>query len=347
MSHDITVLEDGTAEAAFALKPAWHSLGQTIPHAMTSEEAMHFAHLGWSVELQPVSRTLPNGSIEEIDNYKFVVRSDTNDVLSCVSPDYVPIQNFEGFKVLDTLVMDGILKYEAAFSLSGGKDVCLLARMPDFDDEVAEGDTQHRYISCMLNHTGRHNVKFFPTSVRTVCANTKAVALALAKGNKIFKVRHSGDTQMKLSEVRDGLATINHNFDQYIGLARRMAETKLDNWTWSKVKARLVPVPQVLTKDGQKNPDYSDRKYQNAVNIHQDLDDNFFRDHRQTMPSIKGTLWAGYNAVSQMVDHRSYRGRDTQARSEAAFKATQFGVGADLKDKAFEMLSSDLLLQTN
>jgi len=43
MAHEITVREDGFAEAAFAMEPAWHGLGTVFGHAMNSAEALSAA----------------------------------------------------------------------------------------------------------------------------------------------------------------------------------------------------------------------------------------------------------------------------------------------------------------
>jgi hypothetical protein len=40
MAHEITVRADGTAEAAFAMTPAWHGLGVVLDHPMLSKEAL-------------------------------------------------------------------------------------------------------------------------------------------------------------------------------------------------------------------------------------------------------------------------------------------------------------------
>ena len=72
--------------------PAWHGLGTVFPDHPTREEAQKIAH-NWEPITAPIFSERPivaeDGDLttvmEEVEGYKSVVRSDTNDVLGVVS----------------------------------------------------------------------------------------------------------------------------------------------------------------------------------------------------------------------------------------------------------------------
>ena len=136
-----------------------------------------------------------------------------------VSDHYKVVQNDEAFAFLDALVDSHEMRYESAFSLRGGKKVCLLAQMPGVD-KIVDGDHILRYILLSLSHDGKEAITFGPTAVRVVCANT--YSMAQAEGNqKELSIRHSGDIQEKLSRARNILGIASHQFSQYAEIGQK------------------------------------------------------------------------------------------------------------------------------
>ena len=178
MSHEITIRHDGSAEAAYALTPAWHGLGTVVQHTMTSQEAIILAQLNWSVKQVPIFARVPPGPNEvqgfteyRINNRWANIRTDTDAILGLVGTTYKVVQNRDAFDFVDGLHQDGIIKYESAGSLKGGKIVWLLARMPE-EFMLASGDVQRKYILFSTSHDGSGTIRCLPTSVRVVCWNT-------------------------------------------------------------------------------------------------------------------------------------------------------------------------------
>ena len=183
MSAEITIRDDGTAEAAYALTPAWHGLGEVVPAAMKSGQAQRLAQLDWTVGLAPVFLRFEDddGTVryEELPRRFATVREDRPGVagyLGLVTDQYVIVQNREAFAFLDSIFDDHTMLYESAFSLRGGRIVVLVARMPKADT-IVDGDGGHRYIMFSTHHDGTGAVNFGPTHVRPVCANTWKIAL--------------------------------------------------------------------------------------------------------------------------------------------------------------------------
>ncbi len=325
MSHEITILEDGTAEAAFAVQPAWHGLGETVDHAMSSEEAMSSAHLGWLVKQYPVYKKMEDGSFLEVRGWKTNTRSDNYFDLGLVKNNYKVVQNAVAFQVMDSLLMDGILKYESAFSLNGGKDVVLLARLPEVD-KVVDGDLSHRYLLMVLNHAGLKCIQFLPTSVRVVCANTKRMALEGGKG-QIIKVRHTGDMDAKLSDAREALLQINAAFTNENSKAQKMSRVKVSREAVKDYLDFLYPMPSITDED------YSDRRRKKGLETRRDILWNYLEDDAQQLDGIRETAWSLFNSVTQYEDHRNYRGGDAASKAETRFKSVI--LKDDIKQKAW------------
>ena len=326
MSHEITVREDGFAEAVYARTPAWHRLGHVELDRDLMEDDI-IPYIDFEPEMIPLYKMGASGSYELFESARGIVRSDNGYELSYVSPNYSPYGHLKAIPLFNSLLMDGIMKYESAFTLRGGKDVVIVAQIPGVH-EVAEGDVNLPFIMALFNHTGQHRVRFLPTAIRPVCSNTVGMALAQGKG-QILSVRHSGDMEMKMDQVRDALSEINSAFTDHTKSARQLAQVKVTNDTWVPFLNELFPVPQVT------DPDFTQRKQNTARETRLEIRNNFLEDPAQQIPSTRHSWYAAFNAVTQWVDHHEYKGKDDGAKAETRFRVANLGTGNDLKVKAW------------
>ncbi|MHC1623156.1 MAG: DUF932 domain-containing protein [Candidatus Methanospirareceae archaeon] len=333
MSHEITIHNDGTAEAAFALKPAWHGLGTVLDHPMTSEEAMREAHLDWTVKQLPVA--VGHSPVDDHRESSIIwkrdknllcnVRSDNGFRLGCVTTQYQIVQNTEAFAFLDALLEEGELVYESAFSLRGGKQVVLLARMPE-TDEVVPGDTLLRYILLSTSHDGTGSVQFGPTSVRVVCANTYSIALS-KRTTSSLSIQHKGNVMDKLERAREILGGVSSSFARYSHLCQSLCEKKLSMEEWEQFLDMNCPLLDRL------DPDWTPAREKRLLLTRESIAE-CFRNPRQSIEGMEETAWAAYNAVSEHIDHLPRRGRNAAKKAEARFNTTISGVGMTMKQRA-------------
>jgi len=334
MSHDITIRENGQAEAVFAFKPAWHGLGTVIDHAPNSQEALELAGLDWRVGQEDLYRqTSPDiyhtpAEYAQVPNAVLNVREDTKSILGIVSENYKVVQNVDAFKFLDGLHQDGILKYETAFSLNGGKKIVITARLPK-DDHVTDEDVLQRYVLFSNAHDGTEAIRFGATSVRVVCANTLALALSRNKIGSL-SIRHSGNLDDKLTEARSILGVAGRQFDEFAENAVALRQRILSNAEWDEFLDLNVRIPSKF------DPDYSDQRAANIIKTREAIDDLYHNDPKQRLAGIGETAWAAFNAVSEYVDHLPRRGKSERARTETRFNVTQNGTGNTLKQRAYQ-----------
>jgi phage/plasmid-like protein (TIGR03299 family) len=179
----------------------WHGLGVGVETAQTSKEMLRLARLNWQVKIGPVYAGPRRMKVEDV---VCTYRDSDNKVLGFPSPSYVPFQNEDAFVFLDSLVADGVMTYDTAGSLFGGKKVWVLAKMEK--GWTVRDDKFHQYVLLTTKHDGTGSVQITNTEVRAVCDNT--VQAALLQSNKrgrnhgVIRIIHSATMDERLDAAR-------------------------------------------------------------------------------------------------------------------------------------------------
>lgn len=278
----------------------WHGIGTIVEEAPTSGDALRIAGLDWNVEQTPV---FTNEGIE-IPGYKANRRSTDSSILGIVSDKYKVVQNTEAFEFTDAMVgetEDGVVKYETAGSLCGGKRIWLLAKMPTqkvLDDEVDP------YMFFANSHDGTGAIKIGMTPVRIVCNNTLNIAINTAK--RSWSTKHIGDMQSKLEEAKLCLQMASAYMTNLDIEADRLANAKLHEEEIDKILDEMFPVDDKTTE----------RKKNNIIQFKQ----NFWKAY--DMPDITKfgeSAWRGVNAMSDVITHAA------PARNTATYNENRWG----------------------
>ena len=303
----------------------WHyeltkDVTKLIQEAPTSKEALHLAGLDWTVEQKPVY--MENGIV--IPNYKANVRDTDGSCLGIVTDRYKIVQNTEAFEFTDAIVgetEDGVVRYETAGSLCGGRKIWLLAKMPTkkiLDDDVDP------YMFFSNSHDGSGAIKIGMTPVRICCANTLAMALNSAK--RSWSTKHVGDMQSKLEEAKLCLQMADKYMQNLDIEADRLANATLYKEQIDEILDELFPITDNDT----------DRKKQNV----QSAKDSFYVAY--FMPDILKfgeSAWRAVNAMSDMVTH------STPKRNTASYNENRWGKIMDghvLMDQFVELVNKKI-----
>lgn len=274
----------------------WHGLGTMVQEAPTSEDALHIAELDWRVEQTPV---FTDEGIE-IPGYKANRRNTDGSILGIVSDRYRIVQNTEAFEFTDAIVgetEDGVVKYETAGSLCGGKRIWLLAKMPT--KKVLDDDVEP-YMFFSNSHDGTGSIKVGMTPVRIVCANTLAIALNTAK--RQWSTKHVGDMQSKLEEAKLCLRMADSYMANLDVEADRLANAKLYREQIEEILDEMFPA----------DDNASERKKNNIVQFK----NQFWTAYN--MPDIQkfeDSAWMAVNAMSDVITHSAPR-RNTASYNE-------------------------------
>jgi len=294
----------------------WHGLGTRVESAPTSKDALRYSGLSWKVRQEDI-KTVDGYPIH---GYRANIRNDNHAVLGVVSDRYRIVQNDEAFAFTDSLLGEGVT-YETAGSLSGGKRVWLLAKLPDKYKLMGEEVTP--YLVFTNSHDGSGAIRVAATPVRVVCNNTLNLALDTAK--RSWSVAHKGDIQRKLDEARNTLFMA----DQYLKTlqkeAERLSQIRLSDKMVKSWVDELLPVSDNASIQQEKN----------ILRLRRDLQHRYFDAPDLTVLPKSG--WRFINAVSDFATHAEPL-RKTEHYKENLFSKTMDG--HPMIDQAMKFLAA-------
>ncbi len=304
-------------ESMFYVREApWHGLGTNVGEALSSEEALAAAGLGWNV----VQKKIYTEDWDSVPGFYANVRDSDNRTLGVVTHRYRIVQNREAFAFTDGLLGKGV-RYETAGSLRGGRKVWILARLPKqyrlADDRVAP------YLVFSNSHDGSGSIKAAMTPVRVVCSNT--LNLALRQADRIWTASHTGDMDGKLEDARMTLFMAENYMNELSKEAGKLCRKKISSAEAEEFIKELLPVASDATETVEMN----------VMRQREDL-----RNRYHHAPDLKDVGKNGYrfiNAVSDFATHAKPL-RETAGYRENLFLRTM--EGNPLIDRAYRMLAA-------
>ena len=294
----------------------WHGLGTVVRESPTSENALHHAGLDWNV----VQEAIYTPCREKIEGFKANVRDTDRKVLGVVSDRYKVIQNVEAFSFTDELLGHGV-RYETAGSLSGGRRVWLLARLPR--EYIIAGERISPYLVFSNTHDGSGSVKVAVTPVRVVCNNT--LNLALETAQRSFSMVHTGNISDKITEARDTLFKAESYMDRLGAEFEQLHQQKVTDAEVQKYIELLIPMESNATRTQEKN----------VNRLREDLAMRYY--DAPDLQKVGKNAYRFINAVSDFATHAEPL-RRTANYSENLFSRTVDG--NPLIDRAYQLVKS-------
>lgn len=294
----------------------WHGLGTVVREAPTSENALRLAGLDWNV----VQEAIYTPCREKIEGFKANVRDTDRKVLGVVSDRYKVVQNVEAFSFTDELLGHGV-RYETAGSLSGGRRVWLLARLPR--EYIIAGERISPYLVFSNTHDGSGSVKVAVTPVRVVCNNT--LNLALETAQRSFSMVHTGNISDKITEARDTLFKAESYMDRLGAEFEQLHQQKVTDAEVQKYIELLIPMESNATRTQEKN----------VNRLREDLAMRYY--DAPDLQKVGKNAYRFINAVSDFATHAEPL-RRTANYSENLFSRTVDG--NPLIDRAYQLVKS-------
>jgi phage/plasmid-like protein (TIGR03299 family) len=332
---------NGRASFAYdgdASKIWWGAKGATrIDQSWTAEQTLAAANLNYQTIKVPAYRQAktpttsalgdgwkPVPTFDRVDNAHFIARADTGELLSdrSCSDVYKPHQNLELYETVRQYVDVDPEHWRITTlgALGNGARVYFSAEYNGKDHTVG-GDKFKFYLLSTTSHDMTGASTFQGSTIRVVCQNTFHAATAHPKG--LIKVRHN--TKFDKARAGNELAEIIKSFDTFKVVGDSMARVHMAQDAVVTYFKSLLDIPFDAKRD-----DISTRK----LNQYETL----FTAYRSTLAEgTDQTVWAAFNGATRFVDHeRATRGGDNV--SDARFASSQFGSGAALKAKAWDLL---------
>jgi hypothetical protein len=162
--------------------------------------------------------------------------------------------------------------------------------------------------------------------IRAVCHNT--LSADLASGTDLMKSYHTSRMRKNLRSAQEVVKSVLDHYKKLEDQFEVFARKPMDSEKTGQYVKTVFPDPK--RKSGQ-----SDRAYDLALErnqLHRDESQRLFaRGKGNEQPKIKGTLWAAYNGITELVDH--HLGYESRAQR---LSWLWFGDGERIKLRAFE-----------
>jgi phage/plasmid-like protein (TIGR03299 family) len=309
------------------------------------------ANILWRVAKKPLTY-IWNEQSKESDQVWAIVREDNGAQLGFTGPDYQCIQNEDGFEFLDSVLDSYGAKYSSAGAVYGGRQVWMTVDLPEQRFQVNGKDSVEPHAVFFLDHSGRRADKCFPTMDRPECANTVRVALDRARG-KGLTLRHSGNIKSKIQDAKEALGLAVKGMETFKQQADVMSHTRVDIQHYANdVLDAVLEVTQADCLKGadalaaalqvtEANRELAAKSFAKKIERRGEiLDDILTRYESRTngVNGMRGTTWAGYNAITEYANHNTI-GRQVgtvQERASRRFESILMGDADDLQQIALE-----------
>ena len=212
--------------------------------------------------------------------------------------------------------------FETAGSLRGSRSVFLSMKLPRTMN-IGGIDPVDLYLIALNSHDGTSAFRLLVSPVRVVCANTQALALRRAQSS--FSIRHTSGAKGNIAQAREALGLTFKYAEVFEREAEQMIQASLTDAQFEQIIGKLWTTE-------------SESKRSATITANRaDVLTGLFSD-APTNASIRGTRWAGYQAITEYLDHFApvAGGTDT-ARAE---RVATGGTVTTVKARAFEMLAA-------
>ena len=315
MAHELTTNQLGQVEFAYLEQDGlpWHGLGQPMPVGASIDEWRSKAGMDWRIQRSEVrfntSRT--EEVLVKMPEQHVLFRSDNHEALGLVSKKYQVVQPSEVIEFFRDIAKAGGLELSAAGTIYGGKRFWATAKIGEASP-TSISDKIGGYLLISTSADGSLATEVRRTTVRTVCSNT--LAMAMADAHASVRVTHKS--------VFDPAAV-----KEFMGLneaawaAFKHQVVRLAN------KPVLIEAAESITADilGGGDKVHATAGYNKILDLFQG------EAKGSGLDGVQGTAWGYINAVTEYADWFS------RARSqENRFVSAQWGPGADLKQRALD-----------
>ena len=307
------------------LPAAWDGISKDV-RGFTGHEILVKGGLNWDVKKRPMFcyADEDKGFRIEVPRRYAIVRQDNNAVLGDVGEGYTPQTNEELVSIADAIVGEKAANYEAAGCLRGGAQVWILMKIKGVLRVLGTDDTVDRYMLLHNSFNGSTLVRFCLTMTRVWCGNQLLTVEKTA--DRITKARHTKGIGEKILEIRQALGVVPKFWSDMQEKMNAMAKAKISPKGLDTYLQEVMGV----------NPD-AEKGKQKAT--YDELVEAFETSPGNTLPGVKGTLWAAYNSITWHSTHlRTVRGAEGPLGEKEARLASLFGgKAAELNQKAWDM----------
>jgi len=329
---------DGTDQAWYADKPAWHGLGTVTPGARTAKQVIRAVPVfRVPVRTSPVFAKI-GGRMIAVPDRVATHRQGSTDVLGIVSTEYELIQDTDGLLTMEAVVnaarrtsfvTAGLLgRGERAFASIDLSRVVTLRIKRD-------PSRQESHLFGTWAHDGTSALRVGLWHNRVECQNMLNAALAHGeRSGMLVSIRHTGDVADNLREAQRILGFVEKVAKAHVAEMNALAEIPVTPKWLAEFTELLVPIPPTMDRKGSRED-----ARELILGLYQ---------HSRTLEGVPKSAYRAYQAVAEYADHkRPLRiGADTPAlvAADKRFRSITEGPAADLKVRAAELIRQEFIV---
>lgn len=262
----------------------WHGLGVKVDESATYDldACIRASGLDWEVEKAPL-QTFDGVSVPDAYATR---RSKDGRIFGVVGNQYTILQNLDAFRWFEPFLETRQVSLETAGSLHNGEIVWVLARIAE-NLKVTYGDEIAKYLLLAHSHNGRLKIQASGTPIRVVCQNTLRLSQQDKKTQFYLNTRHTKNMATRMENAREEIARANHLFlleqEKYVFLASKSCNLKQAEIYFRTYLEK--PCDEYLAT----------RTRHRVERLHELMETGM----GNTLPGVKGTYWAAFNAITQ------------------------------------------------
>jgi len=143
------------------------------------------------------------------------------------------------------------------------------------------------YLIALNSHDGTSAFRLLVSPVRVVCANTQALALRRAQSS--FSIRHTSGAKSNIAQARAALGLTFKYVEAFEAEAERMIQQSITDAQFAQITGKLWTTDSTSKRSATITANRADTLA------------GLFND-AATNAAIRGTRWAGYQAITEYLD---------------------------------------------
>ena len=312
---------DGKLGCVVAGEAPWHGLGYRVDAAMNSDELFSIATFLRSTYFKVPLSFCVNGTQVALGGRMGVAMTSPEGDTSLldgvtVSSDYQIQQPYQSARFLDGIVGGSGASFDTAGITAGGAKIWLSILFPKHL-EVVRGDVVRQYGLLTDSYDAKESWTFCSPTVRTVCANTRR--LALAESSSQLRLRHNSELSARIDAALAAVAQSQKAFADFGEMADVMVRTQAAPTAFYQDCAERMANDtffsgQLLTDEAMlEGPeamvgadfdlDQATKAFERRRTNRLALVNRFEELGASSTNMAPGTAWGAYNAVTQYANH--------------------------------------------
>lgn len=275
----------------------------------------------------------PDGRVSQFlhdPSRKYIMRDDGT-VIGHVGAGYELIQPVDAMAFFEPFLASGRVVLDSGGALAKGAKMFGLGRIVGAEGEVVRGDPVQQFLLAATAFDGSMSHVIKNTSIRPVCENTLAMAIAQTDRWLGFYGRHTRSLPDRIATVQVQLDRVLDGFKANLEILQALGRKQMTRQQMvAYIRRVIIPADQLAEVAAGKTE--LSGKMQAKLTSVIDLLEN--QRGLELVPAARGTAWQAYNAVTNYLTHEAGRNQDNRLNS------LWFGDGGRTNQKALELALS-------